>query len=279
MDYETLKMRIVDLTSQRDAEKVFHRITRESLRALERDHDRLRQEFIRATYRRDNNSTSDRGFRQRLIELLNDNTESFSGGIRRDKQKKKRQDDFARHEEYMPLSLQLDKTVAAAKEGVISERQESSSKGSKLSDKQKISTRSRHTPSSLLTRDHTSRAEEITLPPELARKVESLKASLRKRKSNPVGSDPSLDKTVLPVPTAKDGVLANLGKRGAGNKQSKTLNPTENPSCDYTTIYGTWLGDICEEPDEQEEAHVNRIVSEPVTTESKSSVALSDDNF
>ncbi|GFR94994.1 hypothetical protein ElyMa_004417900 [Elysia marginata] len=53
VDVETMKMRIVELTSQRDAEKVFHKITRQSLRALERDHERLREEFLGARLRRD----------------------------------------------------------------------------------------------------------------------------------------------------------------------------------------------------------------------------------
>ena len=53
MDVDTMKMRIVELTSQRDAEKVFHKITRQSLRALERDHERLREEFLGARLRRE----------------------------------------------------------------------------------------------------------------------------------------------------------------------------------------------------------------------------------
>lgn len=217
------------------------------------------------------------------MELLNDSTESFGGGMRRDKHKKKRQDDFTRHEEYVPPPAQVDKTAATNKEGISSERQESSGKGSKLSDKQKNATRSRHTPASLLISDQTSKSEEMTtLPPELARKVESLKASLRKRRSNPVRTDLSRDKTVLHVPTAKDCEPANFGKKGTSNKQSKPLTPMEDPSYDYTAIYGTWLGDndvLMNRTSEEQEAYVNRICSEPVTPDSKSSMALSDDNF
>ncbi|RUS87924.1 hypothetical protein EGW08_004340 [Elysia chlorotica] len=53
MDVDTMKMRIVELTSQRDAEKVFHKITRQSLRALERDHERLREEYLGSRLRRE----------------------------------------------------------------------------------------------------------------------------------------------------------------------------------------------------------------------------------
>ncbi|CAG5119144.1 unnamed protein product [Candidula unifasciata] len=59
MNHESMKERIVELTSQRDAEKVFHRITRQALRALEKDHDRLRQEYVRATCRRYNTNESE----------------------------------------------------------------------------------------------------------------------------------------------------------------------------------------------------------------------------
>ncbi|KAK7009270.1 hypothetical protein BgiMline_000775 [Biomphalaria glabrata] len=71
IDYDTLKMRVVELTSQRDAEKVFHKITRESLRALERDHDRLRQEYVRATYRRHHHNIEGEA-RQRVYNLLSE---------------------------------------------------------------------------------------------------------------------------------------------------------------------------------------------------------------
>ncbi|KAK3732084.1 hypothetical protein RRG08_026469 [Elysia crispata] len=53
MDVDTMKLRIVELTSQRDAEKVFHKITRQALRALERDHERLREEYLGARLGRD----------------------------------------------------------------------------------------------------------------------------------------------------------------------------------------------------------------------------------
>ncbi|KAH9524542.1 hypothetical protein Btru_027135 [Bulinus truncatus] len=84
MDYDTLKMRVVELTSQRDAEKVFHKITRESLRALERDHDRLRQEYVRATYRRLNHN-SESEVRQRVYHLLNEPDDLYRYGHRHDK--------------------------------------------------------------------------------------------------------------------------------------------------------------------------------------------------
>ncbi|XP_012939080.1 uncharacterized protein LOC101854580 [Aplysia californica] len=75
--YDAMKMRIVELTSQRDAEKVYHKITRESLRALERDHERLRSEYVRATYDW-NRVPQNRSRTRRLQYMLDDDRTAVS---------------------------------------------------------------------------------------------------------------------------------------------------------------------------------------------------------